>query len=106
MVREDTPWPGAGKMSGNLFKERKWLLLKGYLAMEGEKGGVAKPYPKEEGKEGEQNPNQKEKSVVGDLIAIFARHKRKKLIFPIGRDKWKASSSNPYPNYKQKGPIL
>ena len=22
-VREDTPWPGAGKMSDNLFKERK-----------------------------------------------------------------------------------
>ena len=21
MVREDTPWPGAGKMSGNLFEE-------------------------------------------------------------------------------------
>ena len=40
MVREDTPWPGAGKMSGNLFKERNWLLPKGYLAMEGEKEGV------------------------------------------------------------------
>ena len=60
MVREDTPWPSAGRMSGNLFKERNWLLPKGYLAMEGEKEGVAKPYPKKEGKEGEQNPNQKE----------------------------------------------
>ena len=47
-------------MSGNLFKERNWLLPKGYLATEGEKEEVAKPYPKEEGKEGEQNPNQKE----------------------------------------------
>ena len=60
MVKEDTPWPSAGRMSGNLFKERNCLLLKGYLAMEGEKEGVAKPYPKEEGKEGEQSPNQKE----------------------------------------------
>ena len=25
-VREDTPWPGAGKMSGNLFEDRNWLL--------------------------------------------------------------------------------
>ena len=60
MVREGTPWPSTSKMSGNLFEERNWLLLKGYLAMEGEKEGVAKPYPKEEGKEGEPNPNQKE----------------------------------------------
>ena len=63
IVREDTPWPSTGKMSGNLFEERNWLLLKGYLAMEGEKEGVAKPYPKEEGKEGEQNPNQKRRKV-------------------------------------------
>ena len=31
-VREDTPWPGAGKMSGNLFEERNWVLPKDYLA--------------------------------------------------------------------------
>ena len=24
MVRQDTPWPGAGKMLGNLFQERNW----------------------------------------------------------------------------------
>ena len=27
-VREDTPWPSAGKMSGNLFEYRNWLLPK------------------------------------------------------------------------------
>ena len=27
-VREDTLWPGAGKMLGNLFKDRNWLLPK------------------------------------------------------------------------------
>ena len=27
-VREDTPWPGTSKMSGNLFKERDWPLQK------------------------------------------------------------------------------
>ena len=60
MVREDTPWLGTGKMSGNLFEDRNWLLLKGYLAVEEEKEGVAKPYPKKQGKKGEQDPNQKE----------------------------------------------
>ena len=60
MVREDTPWPSAGKMSGNLLQDRNWLLLKGYLAMEGEKEGMAKPYPKEEDKRREQDPKQKE----------------------------------------------
>ena len=33
-VREDTPWPSTGKMSGNLFKERNWLLPKNYLVTE------------------------------------------------------------------------
>ena len=103
MVREDTPWPGAGKMSGNLFEGRNWLLPKGYLATKGEKEEMAKPYPKEEGKMGEQNP--KEEKCGWGPVALFARHKRKKLIFPINRNKWKASSKNPYPNHKQKGPI-
>ena len=58
-VRQDTPWPGAGKMSGNLFHDRKWLLLKGYLATEGEKEEMAKPYPKEEDKMGEQDYKEK-----------------------------------------------
>ena len=47
-------------MSGNLFQDRNWLLPKGYLATEGGKEGVAKPYPKEEDKKKEQDPNQKE----------------------------------------------
>ena len=101
MVREDIPWPSTGKMSGNLFEDRNWLLLKGYLAMEGEKEGVAKPYPKEEDKKREQDPNQKEEKCGWGPNCLFARHKRKKLIFPINRVKWKTSSSrNPYPNCK------
>ena len=27
-AREDTPWPDTGKMSGNLFEDRNWLLPK------------------------------------------------------------------------------
>ena len=30
-VCESTPWPGAGKMSGNLFEDRTWLLPPNYL---------------------------------------------------------------------------
>ena len=30
-VQESTPWPGAGKMSGNLFQDRNWLLRPNYL---------------------------------------------------------------------------
>ena len=30
-VCETTPWPGAGKMSGNLFEDRNWLLPPNYL---------------------------------------------------------------------------
>ena len=49
MVRQDTPWPNAGTMSGNLFQDRNWLLPKDYLATE-KKEEMAKPYPKEEDK--------------------------------------------------------
>ena len=58
MVRQDSPWPGAGKMSGNLLQDRNWLLPKDYLAVEGEKKEMAKPYPKEEDKTEEQDPKE------------------------------------------------
>ena len=99
VVRQDTPWPDTGKMSGNLFQDRDWLLPKGYLATEGEKEEMAKPYPKEEEKMGEQDP--KEEKWFGGLTALYARHKRKKLILPINWNQWKANSNrNPYPNCK------
>ena len=31
---EDTSWPSTGKMLGNLFEDRNWLLPKNYLATE------------------------------------------------------------------------
>ena len=34
MVRQDTPWPSTGNMSGSMFQERNWLLPKDYLATE------------------------------------------------------------------------
>ena len=56
-VREDTPWPSVGKMSGNLFEDRNWLLPKNYLATENKREsatGVTSPRPplKEESKMG------------------------------------------------------
>ena len=30
-VCKTTPWPGTGKMSGNLFEDRNWLLSPNYL---------------------------------------------------------------------------
>ena len=30
-VCKSTPWPGTGKMSGNLFEDRNWLLPPNYL---------------------------------------------------------------------------
>ena len=59
-VREDTPWPGAGKMLGNLFEARNWLLHKNYLATENKSEnatGISSPKPslKEEPKIGEQS---------------------------------------------------
>ena len=59
-VRADTPWPGAGKMSGNLFEERNWLLLKGYLAIENKKDDIDTPSLKEELKVEKQSDNPKE----------------------------------------------
>ena len=47
-AREDTPWPGTGKMIGNLFEDRIWLLPKYYLATENKNEnttGVTSPRP-------------------------------------------------------------
>ena len=64
-VCESTPWPGAGKMSGNLFEDRNWLLPPNYLDSGKEKKtenelkamtNVTGPKPqiKEDSKTGEQ----------------------------------------------------
>ena len=63
-VREDTPWPSAGKMLGNLFEERNWLPLKDYLVTENKNEDTtidtAKPPLKEESKTEEHASSQKE----------------------------------------------
>ena len=47
-VRGDIPWPSTGKMLGNLFEDRNWLLPKNYLATENKNEratGVTSPRP-------------------------------------------------------------
>ena len=104
MVREDTPWPDSGRMSGNLFEERNWLLPKGYLAMEGEKEGVAKPYPKEEGKEGEQNPNQKEEKCGWGPDCPFCKAQKKEADLPHQQEQMEGQQQKPLPKLQVKRP--
>ena len=81
-VREDTPRPGASKMLGNLFKERDWLLPKGYLAMQNKEENVDITSLKEEPK---ITDNSQMINVDGDLIVPSVRHrKRKKKTFNKG----------------------
>ena len=57
-VCKRTPWPGAGRMSGNLFEDRNWLLPPNYLNNNSKNAtGIASPKPsiKEEPKIGEQS---------------------------------------------------
>ena len=52
LVRADTPWPGAGKISGNPANDRQWLLLKGYPVILNNKNDIDTPSLKEELKAG------------------------------------------------------
>ena len=42
-VHQSTPWPGAGKMSGNLFEDRNWLLLPNDLSNDNENKTESEP---------------------------------------------------------------
>ena len=58
-VHKSTAWPGAGRMSGNLFEDRNWLLPPNYPNNDSKDAtGITSPKPsiKEEPKIGEQ-PN-------------------------------------------------
>ena len=83
-VREDTPWPGAGKMSGNLFEERNWPLLKDYLAIEDKKedGTIAKPPLVEESKMGEQTSSQKDEKCGWGPDCPFCKAQKKDADLP------------------------
>ena len=54
-VHKSTPWPGAGRMSGNLFEDRNWLLPPNYLNNDHKNASSPKFPIKEEPKTGEQS---------------------------------------------------
>ena len=54
-IHESTPWPGAGRMSGNLFEDRNWLLPPSYLNNNSKNATSPKSPIKEEPKTGEQS---------------------------------------------------
>ena len=59
-AQESTPWPGVGKVSGNLFEDRNWLVPQNYLASKNKKENATsitspRPQIKEELKTNEQS---------------------------------------------------
>ena len=78
-VREDTPRPGMGKMLGNLFEERNWVLPKDYMAIEDKKedATVTKPPLIEESKMGEQASSQKEEKCGWGPDCPFCKAQKK-----------------------------
>ena len=79
-VREDTPWPSAGKMSGNLFEDRNWLLPKNYLVTEKkEDTNVTSAWPrlKEEPKVGEQATSPRVEKCGWGQDCLFCKAQKK-----------------------------
>ena len=80
-VREDTPWPSTGKMLGNHFEERNWLLPKDYLVAENKKEDTtidtAKPPLKDEPKMEEQATSQKEEKCGWGPNCPFCKSQKK-----------------------------
>ena len=83
-VREDNPWLGTGKMLGNLFVERNWLIPKDYLAIDDKKEdtAVAKPPPVEQSKMGEQTSSQKEEKCGWGPDCLFCKAQKKEADLP------------------------
>ena len=81
-VHKSTPWPGTGKMSGNLFEDRNWLLPPNYLDNGNENktenapkivASVTSPRPpiKKEEKEPKTNDKSTEKMQLGTRLPFL-----------------------------------
>ena len=83
-VREDIPWHSAGKMSGDLFVGRNWMIPKDYLAIEYKKedAAVAKPPLVEESKMGEQTSSQKDEKCCWGPDCPFCKAQKKDADLP------------------------
>ena len=91
-------------MSGNFFQDRNWLLPKGYLATEGENEGVAKPYPKEEDKKREQDPNQKEVKCGWGLDCPFCKAQKEEADPPHQQGQMEDQQQKALPKLQVKRP--
>ena len=102
-VREDTPWPSAGKMLGNLFEERNWMIPKDYLAIEDKKEdtAIAKPPPVEESKTGEQTSSQKEEKCAWEPDCPLCGSQKKDADLPHQQD---IQQQKPLPKPQAKRP--
>ena len=79
-MREDTPWPSAGKMSRNLFEDRNWLLPKNYLVTEKKEdtnAASARPPLKEKPKAEEQAASPKAEKYGWDPDCPFCKSQKK-----------------------------
>ena len=65
-MRESTPWPGTGKMSGNLFDNRNWLIPQNYLpSKDKEENATGITSPKPPIKENEPKINEQSSEKCG-----------------------------------------
>ena len=77
-VQESTPWPGTGKMPGNLFEDRNWLLPQNYLASESKnENATSVTSPRPPIKKNQRQMNNLSKNADGDQIAPFVKAKRR-----------------------------
>ena len=105
-VREDTPWPVTGKMSGNLFVERNWVIPKDYLAIEDKKedATIAKPPPIEESKMGEQTSSQNKEKCGWGPNCPFCKAQKKDADLPHQQEHLEEQQQKPLPKPQIKRP--
>ena len=99
-VCKSTPWPGAGKMSGNLFEDRNWLLPPNYLNNDCKNTTSPKSPIKEEPQTGEQSISPNVENVDGDQIVPSAKSRKRK----IGMENTKGNFRRFHPHQKYKDP--
>ena len=102
-LHESTPWPGAGKMSDNLFEDRNWLLPPNYLDNGNKNKTENEPKitasvtsPRPPIKEEEEPKIKLQKNAVGYQIALFVNPRRRK------RKRTRCNSKRCHPNQNYK----
>ena len=78
-ICESTPWPGAGRITGNLFEDRNWLLPPNYLNNDCKNATSPKSPIKEEPKTGEQSISPNAGNMDGDQIVPSAKIRKRKI---------------------------